>query len=60
MFQFDTTISLGSVLIAATLGVTLWRLNNNVVRELTELKTKVDAMWIYFVNRFNHVSDSDK
>lgn len=43
--EFDPTINLGTLIVAATFLVGLWRVNNNVVKELTEIKTKLGVLW---------------
>lgn len=47
--HFDGTITLGTILtVLAVLG-SAWRINNTIVTELAEIKTKVNTLWARFM-----------
>jgi hypothetical protein len=48
MFAFDPTVNLGTIITTVAFIIGAWRINNNIVSELKEVKVKLDVLWKQF------------
>ena len=51
MIHYDPTISLGTLINLLALVVTVLALYAKVIAKITSLETKVDALWMAYVQR---------
>lgn len=53
-FQYDPSISLGTILSISAFLFGAWKVNNNIVSEIREVKVKLEILWKRYEHESNH------